>query len=133
MRRQRGTAVVVVALILGIVIGVAFAEHSPSSASAETAVGSSFVPACPTPLYTADGNVSPLFCKIDNPLAVRFYKSIAPNVFALGPDASPSQVEDALKVADAHGTNPEMCAVYQLAAWWKHWRFGVSPGQAYCG
>jgi hypothetical protein len=91
-----------------------------------------FVPACAHPLYTADGNMTPLFCKIDNPLAVSFYRKIAPKVFALGANASPQRVTRALSATEKHATFPELCAVYKLVSWWRHWHFGISPGQPYC-
>lgn len=86
------------------------------------------VPQCPQPTYNADGNMSPLFCVIDNPLALRHYASTGRRTFALGRDASPQRVAAAL-VADYKrgGTEPTLCAVYRLAAWRNHWRFGVSP------
>lgn len=88
-----------------------------------------FVPRCPQPTYNADGNLSPLFCVIDNPLALRHYAPLGRRTFALGPNASPTQVAAAL-AADykrGAGTEPILCAVYRLAAWRNQWRFGVSP------
>lgn len=52
-----------------------------------------FVPACPHPTYAPDGNFAPLFCVIDNPLALRNFASAGRRTFALGgtrhPDKSP--------------------------------------------
>src|SRR5579884_298348 len=56
---------------------------------------STFVPACPRPSYSADGNFQPLFCTIDNPAALAYYRRIAPHLEALGADAAPTEVERA--------------------------------------
>jgi len=133
MNRLLLTIAIGLAALSGLVAGVLLAHQRTPRLALVSATASAFVPACPRPSYSADGNVWPIFCKIDNPLALRFYESLAPRVFALGPAASPQQVERALAAADAHATGPEMCAVYQLAAWWRHWHFGVDPGYPYCG
>jgi hypothetical protein len=88
------------------------------------------VPACPHLSYSADGNVSPLFCKIDNPAALSVYEKLAPTLFRLGANASPQQVSAAL-AASKTTTNPEKCAAYALAAWWHHWNFGANPASPY--
>jgi hypothetical protein len=87
-----------------------------------------FAPACPRPTFGADGNAGPLFCVIDNPFALRYFAKIGRRTFALGPDASPSQVVAAIEGDYRHdgGTNPIMCSVYRLAAWRNQWHFGVS-------
>lgn len=133
MKRLSVTIAIGLAAVSGLIAGVFLAHQRSPQLLLASATVPLFVPACPRPSYSADGNVSPLFCKIDNPLALKFYESLAPRVFALGSTASPQQVERALAAAEAHATNPEMCAVYQLAAWWRHWHFGVDPGYAYCG
>jgi len=99
--------------------------------SAFVAEAETLVPSCPQPHYYADGNVGPLFCMIDNPIALRFYAPLGKRTFALGPDADPGQVYNAL-IDDykRHATVPELCAVYQLAAWKNHWHFGSSPAFA---
>jgi hypothetical protein len=86
------------------------------------------VPTCPHATYGADGNMGPLFCVIDNPLALSHFASVGRRTFALGPNASPGHVAAAL-VSDYKqgGTEPILCSVYRLAAWRNHWRFGVSP------
>lgn len=111
------TAVLAVTLTLllerrGVLVNVAEAE--------------TLVPSCPQAHYFADGNVGPLFCVIDNPLALRFYASVGKRTFALGPNADPEQVYKALidDTYKSHATVPELCAVYQLATWKNHWRFG---------
>jgi hypothetical protein len=86
-------------------------------------------------VYSANGNVNPLFCQIDNPVALKFYERLAPRLFALGTGATPQQVGTALTAAATmqHATNAEACAAYQLAAWWRQWHFGVDPSKPYCG
>jgi hypothetical protein len=86
-----------------------------------------FVPPCPQARQSADGNMSPLFCVIDNPAALRFYAPLGRQTFALGSNAGSSQVVSAL-IADynRHATEPELCAVYRLAAWRERWHFGFS-------
>lgn len=130
----------VLALAAGIVIGAAaMSLHQPGSAQAASAnkhvPAPSYVPACPRPVYSANGNVSPLFCQIDNPVALQFYERLAPRLFALNANATPQQVGAALVAAGTfrHATNAEICAAYQLAAWWKQWKFAVDPSQPYCG
>ena len=85
-------------------------------------------PPCPHPSYGADGNMAPLFCVIDNPLALRYYAKDAPHLFALGPNANPQQVV-AAAVADRPkaATIPTLCAAYRLIAWRDKWQFGISP------
>lgn len=81
-------------------------------------------PACPRPLYGADGTMGPLFCVIDNPLALRYYARVGRHTFALGPDASPPAVVSALEADLKHGgTIPITCSVYRLAAWRNQWNF----------
>jgi hypothetical protein len=136
----RAALATVAALAAGVVIGaVTMSLHQPGSAHAATgkkhAPAASYVPACPRPVYSANGNVSPLFCQIDNPVALQFYQRLAPRLFALNPNATPQQVGSALvaSVTFRHATNEEVCAAYQLAAWWKQWKFAVDPSQPYCG
>ena len=142
---MRAALATVAALAVGVMIGAAtMSMHQPGTASAAPGKGNGkgqavstarFVPACPRPVYSANGNVSPLFCQIDNPVALQFYERLAPRVFALGPNATPQQVGAALSatVTFRHATNPEICAAYQLAAWAKQWKFVVNPSQSYCG
>lgn len=116
----------IVGLLIGVVAGVGFTSHGArprSAASAETAA----LPPCPSPQYSVDGNISPLFCKIDNPRAIAFYKPIFPRLFALGRDASPQQIYLALKRDEHHATIPEMCSAYALWQWRWHWRFAINP------
>jgi hypothetical protein len=136
----RAALATVAALAAGVLIGAAtMSLHQPGSAHAAAgnkhAPVASYVPACPRPVYSANGNVSPLFCQIDNPVALQFYERLAPRLFALTPNATPQQVGAALvaSVTFRHATNAEVCAAYQLAAWWKQWKFAVDPSQPYCG
>jgi hypothetical protein len=135
----------VVALAVGVLVGAAamtLDQPAPASAAhgkppaphGKGAKAAAFVPACPRPVYSANGNVSPLFCQIDNPVALAFYQRLAPRLFALGPNATPDQVGTALAAASTiqHATNLEACAAYQLAAWWRQWHFAVDPSQPYC-
>lgn len=139
----------VVALAVGVIVGAgAMSLDQPAPANAAhgrsadghlkpkppRAPAPAFVPACPRPVYSANGNVSPLFCQIDNPVALAFYERLAPRLFALGPGATPQQVGTALTAATTlqHATSLEACAAYQLAAWWRQWHFAVDPSQAYC-
>ena len=81
-------------------------------------------PACPRPQYGADGTMGPLFCVIDNPLALRYYAKVGGHTLALGPDTPPWRVVSALEADYKHGgTNPIMCSVYRLAAWRNQWNF----------
>jgi len=135
----------VVALAVGVIVGAgAMSLDQPEAANAahggppaghgKPQKAQAFVPACPRAVYSANGNVSPLFCQIDNPVALTFYQRLAPRLFALGPNASPQQVGTALVAATTiqHATSLEACAAYQLAAWWRQWHFAVDPSQAYC-
>jgi len=91
------------------------------------------VPPCPHAGYGADGNMGPLFCVIANPIALHYFAPMAKRTFALGPDATPTQVAEAL-VTDARPDSgqrwklglPMLCSIYQLAAWKNQWDFGYS-------
>jgi hypothetical protein len=116
------TAVLTIALMLtlerrgGMVVSAAGGNVEP------------LIPPCPQTRYAADGNIEPLFCVIDNPVALRHFAPMAKRTFALGPSASPAQVADALTYDYKHGgTLPIICSVYKLAAWRNHWQFGISP------
>jgi hypothetical protein len=125
------------ALGAGIVIGAAAIslDHpSDAQALAHAAAAAPFVPACPHPTYSPDGNVTPLFCRIDNPVALRFYEKLAPKLFALGPNATPLQVQQAVTAAEkvTHATLPEACSAYKLAKYWRHWSFPSFEPVQYC-
>lgn len=56
--------------------------------------------------------MGPLFCMIDNPVALRYFAPGAKHTFALGPDANPGQVYDALIADYDHGgTGPILCSI----------------------
>ena len=79
-----GFLVAAIALAVGAVLGAAatsVGQSTQATAVINRADSSSFVPECPHPTYSPDGNVTPLFCKIDNPVALRFYRPIAPKLF----------------------------------------------------
>ena len=106
---------------------MALLGHSMTAVAAGTE-SPGVVPPCPHPSYGANGNMGPLFCVIDNPMALRYFAPIAKHTFALGPDASPEDVTAALAADLKHGgTGPIICSIYQLASWRNHWHFGISP------
>jgi hypothetical protein len=123
----------VIAAGAGAGFGIAAVAGAFTGTSASTASSVGFVPGCPQPLYTADGNLSPLFCKIDNPRALKFYARITPRLFGLGRSAPPGQVVLALRADHKHATNPQLCSAYKLLAWRWHWHFGVDPVAAATG
>lgn len=106
--------------------GVAATLAIVSVTAANSATSSSSIaPACPRPVYAVDGNMGPLFCIVDNPLALHYFASIGRHTFALGPDAPPSKVVAAVEADFKHGTIPIMCSVYRLAAWRNQWHFSA--------
>ncbi len=122
---MRVVALVAAIAVLTITLMIEF--KGKGGMSAAIAGGEPASPPCPQPHYYADGNVGPLFCVIDNPVALRFYTPLGKRTFALGPNATSGQVGEALiDDYNHHVTEPELCAVYQLAAWRHHWRFVVS-------
>ena len=111
----------------GIALALALAGcGSVRTVTVTRTVAAPSVPACPAPTYTADGNLSPLFCRVDNPLALRFYGSLGlRDLLALGRDASPGAVT---RVLERHNlTDPQTCSVYALASRAEHWHFGIQP------
>jgi hypothetical protein len=132
-------------LALGIVLGVAGARLLGSSPTAqvvirETATSApAFVPACPHFSYGADGTAGPIFCTIDNPVALKYYAAALKPLLALGANASPGQVQSKLAWEMRHGgpgkevltgTYPIQCQVFQLAAHYWRWSFSYTP--PYC-
>ncbi|HEY1978402.1 MAG TPA: hypothetical protein VGG89_17765 [Candidatus Baltobacteraceae bacterium] len=116
------TAGLTIAATTTVLSGQNRAVGAPASADEEA-----LVPLCGHPVYGADGTMGPIFCVIDNPIALHYYAPMARRTFALGPDASPRDVVNALTVDFKHGgTEPILCSIYQLAAWKNHWHFGVS-------
>ncbi len=113
--------------VLTFVLTISFGANEPVTAGAADLATPNISPPCARPSYGADGNMSPLFCVIDSPLALRYFASIGRHTFALGPDATPGDVAAALEADYKHGgTGPIMCSIYQLATWRNHWHFGVS-------
>ena len=111
------------AVIAALTIALIAQGRAPGAAASTQTI----LPPCPQTRYAADGNMSPLFCVIDNPKALSYFASTAKRTFALGPDASPPEVVDALVADYKHGgTGPTLCSIYQLAAWRNHWKFGIS-------
>lgn len=121
MIRTMLACVATAALVAGIAASGVFGARS---------VRTRVTPSCPHASYGADGDMSPLFCVIDNPVALQYFAKEGPHTFALGPNASPGQVVSAV-AADRRqaGTIPILCSVYRLAAWREHWSFGISPAQ----
>ncbi len=122
------TAIAAVALTVGIVVGACLSlllRTDSSSAVPAASRASAFAPRCPAPTRTADGNFRPLFCRIVNPRAVRFYRRLFPRLFALGPNASAGQVEAAFRGARA--TTPQICSAYRLWSYRWHWKFATDP------
>jgi hypothetical protein len=98
-----------------------------AATSAASSSSSQLTPPCPSPDYGADGSMGPLFCVVDNPVALHYYAHLGRHVFALGPDATPEQVIAAVK--KDYSTNPITCSVYRLAAWKNQWHFAISPAE----
>lgn len=83
-------------------------------------------PACPKLTYAVDGTAGPLFCKIDNPAAIRYYRQWLLPLMQLGPDATPTQVTSLVE-SWHNSTNPITCAVYDLAQRAYGWQFAINP------
>ena len=127
---------VVAGLVLGVVVGVVGSAGVASLAAsskrvAPVAEAAAFLPSCPHLSYGVDGTIAPLFCKIDNPAAIAYYKPRFPHLFALGPNASPEQVDAAMK--RDRGSIPTTCSAYVLWQWRWHWHFAVDPVDEYAG
>lgn len=84
------------------------------------------VPACPKLTFAVDGTAGPIFCKIDNPDAVHYYRQWLVPLMGLGPDATPSQVTSLVR-SWHNSTNPITCAVYDLAQHAYNWQFAINP------
>ena len=87
---------------------------------------SPLTPPCPQARYGVDGTMGPVFCVVDNPVALHYYAPMGKHLFALGPNASPDQVFAATRADFNHSTEPILCEVYRLAAWRNHWHFPLS-------
>jgi len=57
-------------------------------------------------------------------VALRHFAPMGKRTFALGPNATPTQVAAALIADFKHGgTEPILCSIYRLAGWRDHWSF----------
>lgn len=113
-----------VTAVLTFVVTIALTGKSGLIGAAASANAAVLIPPCRQAGYGADGNMGPLFCVVDNPVALRYFAPMARQTFALGPDATPEEVTNAL-VADFK-TLPTLCSTYQLAAWKNQWHFPYS-------
>jgi hypothetical protein len=114
------------ALTFALTITLTTQDGAAKAVASTTA--QALAPPCSHASYGADGNMSPLFCVIDNPIALRYFAPMAKRTFALGPNATPAQVASAL-VADFKAQKtplPILCSIYKLAAWRNRWSFGAS-------
>lgn len=84
------------------------------------------VPACPELTFAVDGTAGPIFCKVDSPEAIHYYRQWLVPLMKLGPDATPSQVTSLVE-SWHNSTNPITCAVYDLAQHAYGWRFAINP------
>jgi hypothetical protein len=96
-------------------------------ASAQSATGPTILPACPQTTYAVDGTIGPLFCTIDDPVALSWYAKPLRPLLALGPNASPGAVGTALQATLKHSSYPQLCQIYGLAARAERWHFAVDP------
>jgi hypothetical protein len=88
--------------------------------------------ACGQLLYAADGNISPVICPDSRPnvAADKYLRQLHLRVLALGPDASPGDVQQAM-CADFKAPPPDATtgpieqSAYELARVEQNWRFGV--------
>ena len=106
-----------------VLVGAAWA-HGLTAVRAHAALQ----PLCPQAKYGVDGTMGPVFCVVDNPVALHYYAPMGKHLFALGPNATPQQVIAAAR-AD-YSTEPILCEVYRLAAWREHWAFPDSAASA---
>lgn len=83
-------------------------------------------PVCPKLTYAVDGTAGPIFCRIDNPAAMHYYRQWLVPLMKLGPGATPSQVASLVE-SWHNSTNPITCAVYDLAQHAYGWRFAINP------
>jgi hypothetical protein len=89
-------------------------------------------------LHGADGTVGPVACKNGdlNQLAWETYSPANPVLFGLGPNATPTQAQNAMCVdlldPNVAGTNPRATVIYQLAELYYGWQFGIVPSVENC-
>ena len=89
--------------------------------------------------YGADGNAGPVTCPDGRPNAAadRYFRGIQPTlaVLRLGPEASPTDVTDAIctDLRSGHTTNPIEQSAYDLALAEQDWHFGADPSAVILG
>jgi hypothetical protein len=103
---------------------------TPGTARHDVASAQSYSPPCPQASYGVDGTMGPIFCVVDNPVALRYYAKGGSHLLSLGPNATPQQVTTAGVTDYRHSTEPILCETYRLAAWREHWQFGISVSDA---
>lgn len=129
----RTIALCTVTAVLTFFVTLALTGKGGGIGAAATANAPAFIPPCRQTSYGADGNMGPLFCVVDNPVALRYFAPMARHTFALGPDATPEEVTNALVADTKPGSGkrwklglPMLCSIYQLAAWKNQWHFAYS-------
>jgi hypothetical protein len=116
----------ILVLVLAAAAGGYVLRVETTSASASSSATASSVPSCPHVSYGADGNIAPLFGRIDNPLAIHYYGSVEQKLLALGPSATPDEIATLMQQAHVVPFS-WACNEYALAAWAEHWQFGTNP------
>jgi hypothetical protein len=145
MSRRRTASLIGCALVGGVALGsvggglVAGTSAAPVAVREAATSTPDFAPACPHFSYGADGTAGPIFCTIDNPAALHYYAAALEPLIALGPNATPGQVQSKLAWEMRHGgpdgdvltgTLPIQCQLFQLAAHYWRWSFFYTP--QYC-
>lgn len=133
MRLWIGLAGVIVGIAAGVGISAAAGigsrtittEHTRTIQTTET-VAAPTAPPCPKLTFAVDGTAGPIFCRIDNPAAVHYYRQWLTPLMKLGPNATPSQVTSLVETWH-NSTNPITCAVYDLAQHAYGWQFTINP------
>lgn len=103
-------------------------------AGGEISTGSrKLISVCARIQFGDDGTAVPLFCDgRPNPPVLAYYRLKHLSVLGLGPDATPTQVVQAM-CSDLHrhsSSYPVETAAYELAQKIEGWSFGISPPQA---
>jgi hypothetical protein len=88
-------------------------------------------------LHAVDGTVGPIKCKNGdlNQLAWETYAPANPVTLGLGPNATPTQAQNAICLdlqSEAGGTNPIANELYQLAELYYGWQFAIVPTSENC-
>jgi hypothetical protein len=140
MSRGKTASLIGCALVGGVALGsFGVGVGAPVVVREAATSAPAFAPACPHFSYGADGTAGPIFCAIDNPAALHYYAAALKPLIALGPNATPAQVQSKLAWEMRHGgphgevltgTLPIQCQVFQLAAHYWRWSFPYAP--QYC-